>query len=65
MVGRDCERQDKLFSSVEHADFCLEGVDQPGVPLVEKVDGWSDDQSGASNAADGVDGYECLTGSCW
>ena len=34
MVGGYGQRQDGLLATVVHADVCLEGVGQPGVPLV-------------------------------
>ena len=60
VIGGDGQWQDLLLAAIIDAHVRREGVDQPGVPLVEQIDRRGDHQRRAVHAADRLNGHEGL-----
>ncbi len=65
MIRCDCNWQGNFFCAVINADLCAEGIDESCIPLMEKFDCWSHNESRALDQVDGVDSnkrFSCAGG---
>src|SRR5579884_3006789 len=65
MIGGNSQGQYFLLAAVIDADIAAKGIDQPGIPLVQQVNGGRDHDGRTFDAANGLDGDKGFARASW